>query len=250
MKNLKLKISENFSRAAHNYNNDALMQKNIAENLVEQARGYISHSARILDLGSGTGFVAQSLPQQIMQSDIAMGMCRESAKISPTICADMENLPFGKNNFDAVFSSSAIQWLNIEKVFAETNRVLGQKGYFFFTTFGEQTLFELKDSYTNAGIDTKIMQFYNIDEIKNSLQKNQLDLLSVNIEKISYDFDSVKELLRSITNIGAGTSFSDENSLTRENLIALEKAYKEKYSKQSKITATWEVLYFICKKYS
>jgi hypothetical protein len=91
------------------------------------------------------------------------------------------------------------------------------------------------------------MQFYNIDEIKNSLQKNQLDLLSVNIEKISYDFDSVKELLRSITNIGAGTSFSDENSLTRENLIALEKAYKEKYSKQSKITATWEVLYLYAK---
>ena len=54
-------IGENFSRAAQNYEAVALVQKQAAEKLCHLASPFIRDDLRILDLGSGTGFVSRSL---------------------------------------------------------------------------------------------------------------------------------------------------------------------------------------------
>ena len=54
-------IGENFSRAAQNYEAVALVQKQAAEKLCHLASPFIRDGLRILDLGSGTGFVSRSL---------------------------------------------------------------------------------------------------------------------------------------------------------------------------------------------
>jgi malonyl-CoA O-methyltransferase len=249
MSNLKLKISDNFSRASDSYDVSAMMQKQIVENLVAHSREYITPASRIIDIGSGTGFTAQLLQRQILQADISLGMCKKSAQHSPSICADFEDLPFRDFSFDAVYSTSSLQWIeNHEKAIAEAYRVLDKKGYFCFTTFGEATLKELKNSQDFLNIRSKLNKFFCQDDLQISLKKAGFQVIFYDREQTLQHYNSTRELLRSIKNIGANTSFSSERSLTKENLIRLEDHYKNHYRKENSLYSTWEVLYFICQK--
>jgi malonyl-CoA O-methyltransferase len=58
--------------------------------------------------------------------------------------ADAEKMPFGENAFNLVVSNASLQWMDINKVINEVARVLRPKGEFHFTTFGPQTLCELR----------------------------------------------------------------------------------------------------------
>ena len=248
---IKLKISENFSKASSQYHKEAALQKTIADSLVELANPYLKPDSKIIDLGSGTGFIAQKLNKDIYQLDIAFGMCQQSKKLSPTICADIEKLPVADKSFDAAFSSSVVQWLNsLETAFKEVNRILNNNGYFFFTTFGEGTLSELKACYKSAGLEPKTLDFIGDKQIEAELNNSKFEILSFNKQEYKLEFSSVIELLKSITDIGAGASFSGENNLTKENLSLIERNYKDRFSKQGKLQATWEVFYILCKKYS
>lgn len=249
--NFKQKVADNFSRAAKDYDANALMQKNIAANLIKLAKPYISDNLKILDVGSGTGFIAQNLSQKIMQSDIAIGMCKQSAKISDSVCADVENLPFKSGYFDIVLSSSSLQWVNsLQNALGEVGRVLSSNGYFIFSTFGTDTLKELKYCYAENNIIPKTLKFNDEFEIKELLENSVFKIISYSDEVIFHEFPSLKHLLRSITDIGAGTSFLNDNTITKENLGAVEKTYMKKFSKQNNLYSSWQVLYFICKKSS
>jgi hypothetical protein len=67
-------------------------------------------------------------------------------------------------------------------------------------------------------------------------------------EQMELRYSSARELLHSIKNIGAHTSFSSHYPLTRSNLIKLEDHYRSNFNKENSLYSTWEVLYFICHK--
>ena len=71
--------------------------------------------------------------------------------------ADAEQLPLRDASVDLVYSNVALQWCNdLEGVFREINRVLRPGGLLMFTTFGPDTLSELRVSWAAAdsGIDS------------------------------------------------------------------------------------------------
>jgi len=247
MNNLKLKISENFSRAAENYGSNATLQKQVAENLVQKTAPYLSAKQKFLDIGSGTGFVAQALNRPVIQLDIALEMCRASSQISPAICADMECLPFLDSSFNIVFSSSSVQWADMKLCFAEVNRVLAEGGYFIFSTFGEQTLSDIKASFKIANIEPKLNPLPANEEIKRMVEIAGFSVVSSHEETCEESFNSLADMFRSITDIGAATSAVNENSITKDKLILVEDIYRRNFSAES-IKASWQIQYYICKK--
>ncbi len=247
--NLKLKISENFSRAAEKYDEHAQLQRTIAQNLILQSEGYVAQDSKILDIGSGTGFIAQILNQRITQLDIALGMCKKSSAFSPAICADIENLPFGKEHFDAVYSSCSLQWpFNLENSLTEVHRILRNSGHFIFTIFGADTLKELKSAQLDSDISTRVNSFYNLEEIKVLLKKAGFQIIFYDNKHEMVNHDSAAELLRSIRNIGAGVTFSKSDSITKNKLVRLEDHYRKNFTSGNQLYSTWEILYFICQK--
>ena len=57
----KSKIKSSFNQANQSYNPNAFLQKMVAKNLVDLAKNDILNAKNIIDLGSGTGFVAEEI---------------------------------------------------------------------------------------------------------------------------------------------------------------------------------------------
>ena len=112
MQNLNKEIiKKNFSRKSSNYNDEAAMQKKSAEKLVNLAKNFLGKKNKILDLGSGTGFVAREILKitpyaQIIETDLSPEMLntwQRPNNVSALVC-DIENLPFNDKKFDIIQS--------------------------------------------------------------------------------------------------------------------------------------------------
>ncbi len=103
----------------------------------------LSESARILDLGCGTGRLLDRLANQFptlygMGLDLSPEMLRQARQRNrhrPRLIyqqGNAEALPFADNQFDAVFNSlSFLHYPKPNQVFAEVHRVLQPNGKFY-----------------------------------------------------------------------------------------------------------------------
>ena len=67
------------------------------------------------------------------------------------LCAEAEALPLPEASVDLVFSNLMLPWCeDLDAVFAEVARVLRPRGLFTFTTFGPDTLVELRAAWREA----------------------------------------------------------------------------------------------------
>jgi len=159
----KLAIARNFSRAASTYNEAAIIQQEIGKRLIERLDLIKMNPDIIIDLGGGTGAHSLALGQKfpkakILNVDIAEGMLQfaslSSKSNSCCLCADGEFLPIQNQSIDFIFSNCTLQWLTDPHViFTEIRRVLKPNGLFLFSSFGPDTLKELRESF--AVIDTE-----------------------------------------------------------------------------------------------
>jgi ubiquinone/menaquinone biosynthesis C-methylase UbiE len=93
--------------------------------------------ARILDVGCGTGLLAQRLARELPASrvtgcDFSRGMLRQAgAHAGPRawVQGDAQRLPFADASFDAVVSTEAFHWFpDPAAALGEFHRVLGARG--------------------------------------------------------------------------------------------------------------------------
>jgi malonyl-CoA O-methyltransferase len=244
-------IKRDFSKAAEKYNQNAFLQKQVATELCEIIDVEIKKQNQILDLGSGTGFIAKEIGTEynITQLDIAMQMCKLSAKHAPIICADIEWLPIQDNSFDGVVSSLAFQWLeNLKHTFAEISGILRYNGYLIFATLTHGTLKELKHIVEKFGKSERVNNFHSEDEIRVALEEAGFEVEYVqNSEKILH-YDDAYDLMRNIKVIGAGSKNKDVPNLTVSEFELVNSEYKNHFSQDDRIYSTWNVQYFVCRK--
>jgi ubiquinone/menaquinone biosynthesis C-methylase UbiE len=88
----------------------------------------------ILDLGCGTGLLAEFLQQHITGVDISFCMLKRAKIRESVLQADIDFLPFRRHVFDAVYSFTVLQNLpSLTYVFKEVRRVLKEGSPFIFT---------------------------------------------------------------------------------------------------------------------
>ena len=126
-----------FKKAANTYDEYSILQQITADRLIESLEQMKIIPAKILDLGSGTGYGAKILHNkyknaEIFQADIAEEMLKISKKKSPIIfskdhfvCADANSIPFKDNFFDLVLCGLTIQWCNdLDLIFSGVKQIL------------------------------------------------------------------------------------------------------------------------------
>ena len=245
-----------FERAAASYDAAAALQNEIGARLIERLDLIRMQPTRILDLGAGTGVFADALLRRyrkadVIALDIAHSMLRRVQarggwfRKASCVCADGESLPFADNSFDFIYSNLMLQWCtDLEQAFKELRRVLAPGGLLLFTTFGPDTLSELRTSWEAVDGFTHTNAFIDMHDVGDALVRTQWAEPVMDTERVTVTYQDVRTLMQDLKQIGAhNVTLGRPRGLTgRCRLQQLTAAY-EQFRVDGVLPASYEVVY-------
>jgi malonyl-CoA O-methyltransferase len=267
----KARIRQSFAAASITYDGVAALQRTVGKALLDTIDTK-SLTGTLLDLGCGTGFLTanlsesqvgcasrtvnlengtQSVPyMNVIALDIALPMVQVTrAKLSDTsnvgyLCADVEQLPLAGQIADSVFSNLALQWcVNLEGVFIEIKRVMKPDGRLVFSTFGPQTLQELKAAWVDVDDFNHVNDFYGEQQLRHFLQLAGYTEIAIEARVYISSYDSVLALMKELKHIGAHNMIAGRNkSITTKTQMQRMIAAYERHRTGGLIPATFEVI--------
>lgn len=248
-------IRRNSDRASATYDASAVLQARIRQQLIERLAWIAFEPDVIVDLGCATGHAARALCERwprarVIAVDIAPGMLREAAKQEGAarferLCADALCLPLPDASVDLLFCNLMLQWCDdLDAVFAEIARVLRPRGLLTFTTFGPDTLIELRAAWREADDYTHVSPFADMHDIGDGLIRAGLVEPVLDVVRYTLTYPDVCALMRDLKAIGAqNATIGRPRGLTgRQRLRTVEQSY-EQYRRDGRLPASYEVVF-------
>ena len=218
----KSRVSASFDAASSRYDAAAQLQETVRNELLERLLELRFEPRTILDLGAGTGVATQTLKRHfpkalIVAADFAPAMLRVAAKRSSwlrpfhRVVADAQQLPFQNARFDLVLSSLMFQWCdNLAKPLAEVRRVLRPTGCFVMSTFGPDTLSELRHAWAQAGDNANhVSRFLDVHDVGDALLRAGLTEPVLDGDRPVLQYDRALDLMHELKTIGARHASGD-----------------------------------------
>ncbi|AMS33194.1 hypothetical protein AEM42_13905 [Betaproteobacteria bacterium UKL13-2] len=258
-------VRRSFNSAAATYDEHAFLQREIADRLFERLDYIKLTPQRILELGCGTGYatrkIAERFPNaQLVAVDLAESMCRAAAAQQPRlglmsrllqksprihfVCTNGESLPIADESVDLILSNLTLQWCDVEVVAREAIRVLSPNGLLMFTTFGPDTLKELKAAFRQVDDAPHVNTFTDMHDLGDILLHTSFADPVMDQETITITYGELKTLLRELKGIGAHNVLPNRSAglMGRARWQELVIAY-EAFRQNGKLPATYEVVY-------
>lgn len=259
-----------FSRSAASYDAAARLQ-HAAEARLLESLDYLDDPAlkreapqRVLDLGCGTGRASIAMQKrwpkaELVSLDLAWPMlrqAREAAKRSAgwlsnpfarrpaQVCADARALPLAEASVDVLFSNLCLQWVeDLEALFAGFRRVLKPHGLLLVSTFGPETLWELREAFAHADEAPHVSPFADIAGFGDALVRAGFHQPVLDREEETTHYQDLPALMREQRAIGATNALaSRRHTLTgRARFAAAADAY-EAHRGAHGLPATWEII--------
>jgi len=261
-----------FGRAAATYDAAAVLQREVGSRMASRLDYIRIAPHTILDAGCGTGeavgeLAARYAGARVIALDLALPMVAaardrargarslmrrllpESLAGGPAapffICGDCNALPLPGVAVDLIWSNLALQWVNdLPRAFAEVRRVLTVGGLFTFSTFGPDTLKEIRAAFARADGHTHTNRFVDMHDIGDMLVGAGFADPVMDMEQLTLTYADAESLLRELKQLGAvnATRGRPHGLLGRRRwqraLAALEAMRSE-----GRIPATFEVVY-------
>jgi len=249
-------VKRSFDRAAKDYDAHAPLQREVRERLLEKLDFVTLEPSALLDAGCGPGGALPALAKRFRKAklfalDIAPGMLAEARRRKPwfrtlaTLEGDLARMPLADDSVDLVFSNLALQWANdLDAALKEFRRVLRGGGLVVFSTFGPDTLKELRAAWSATDGYTHVNRFLDLHDVGDALVRAGFTEVVMDVEHFTLTYDHVKGLLRDLKVIGAhNVNAGRAHGLTgRQRFAAFEQAY-EAFRSDAKLPATYEVVY-------
>ena len=257
----KRAVRRAFDRAAASYDAAAVLQHEVCRRSLERL-DFIRHAPlRILDAGSGTGNAWRGLAARypgarMVALDLAPGMLRQArAAVSwhqrllrrqpVPVCGDLEQLPLANGCMDLVWSNLALQWVNVlPRAFAEMRRVLAPGALLMFTTFGPDTLKELRAAQAGTDGRPHVSGFIDMHDIGDLLVQAGFANPVIDMETFTLTYADVQSLMRDLKAIGARNAAADRPpGLSGKGWLAEVTCNYEPLRRAGQLPATFEVIY-------
>lgn len=253
----KQSVKAAFGNAASSYNEAAVVQSEILARLLDRLKLLqLDSVARLLDLGSGTGLASDQLrrlhgDESYYAIDFAHPMLdwansHSTVTKQNSVCGDVEVLPFKENSFEVIFSASTLQWCNdIDSVFNECHRAIQEQGLFLFSTFGPDTLKELRHCFTQIDSSPHVTTFVDMHDLGDGLLSAGFESPVMESEIITVEYSDPMQLLRDLQATGATNHIEqrERGLMSYHRLNAVINEYKKLVLPNRKYPASYEVIY-------
>jgi malonyl-CoA O-methyltransferase len=250
------RVRRSFGRSARGYDAAAVLQARVRDELLARLDVVRLDPAAILDLGAGTGHASLALKRryrssQVVALDLAEGMLREAGRRQTLlrrfrrVCGQAAALPLRDASIDLVFSNLMLQWCDDPAaVFRECRRVLRPGGLLTFTTFGPDTLVELRRAWATADGHAHVNRFTDMHDIGDALVRSGLAEPVMDVDRYTLTYDSVRDLMRDLKAIGAHNANAGRpRGLTGKGALDRMTAAYETYRRDARLPATYEVVF-------
>jgi malonyl-CoA O-methyltransferase len=266
----KQRIRASFNAAAEHYDDVAVLQREIGDRILERLELVKLQPTTILDIGAGTGVGTQALRARYKNSrviafDLAPNMLLQARQRGSWlercksewlnkrgfICGDAENLPFAEHSIDLIYSNATLQWCaDLDQTFTEFKRVLRPGGLLMFSTFGPDTLKELRDSWRVADANNNnehaahVHDFIDMHDIGDAMLRGGLADPVMDVENFTLTYSDAYQLMRELKTLGANNVANERrHTLTGKTRIKTMIDTYETLRVNGSLPATYEIVY-------
>jgi malonyl-CoA O-methyltransferase len=257
-------VRRSFEQAAATYDAAAVLQDEVCRRMLARLDYIKLEPLTILDAGCGTGnavpgLLARYPGARVIALDLALAMARRArARRSwwrglfgrfgqrlEAVCGDIDQLPLAPACAGMIWSNLALQWSNEpQKAFAEMSRVLAPGGLLLFSTFGPDTLKELRAAFRSVDQHTHVHRFVDLHDVGDMLVACGFADPVMDMEIVTLTYADVRELMRDLKAIGAhNMARGRPATLAGKSLLAKVARNYEPARRDGRLPATFEVIY-------
>lgn|GEM_PF-49931 len=206
-----------FEQQAAHYDEHAVLEREVADRLLERVSFQRTEPARVIDLGCGSGYCAAELKRryrkaEVVGVDFALPMCRLAARKSTfmrplrVVCANVSSLPLASRSADLLVANLSLQWAaDRVELFNGLRRVLRPGGLLLFSLPSTDSLKELKVACQNAGMADAIRDFPDMHDIGDALLAAGFREPVMDAEIINLTYRNPKALMSELEALGASS---------------------------------------------
>ena len=267
-------VQRAFGRAAASYAEHSALQAEVGERLRERLELALDFAPRrVLDVGCGPGAGAALRQRydeaQLIALDLALPMLEKGNRGSESlsgvsvagfgperspesdsdpfflVCADAQALPLADASIDLVHSNLCLQWCEDPGLaIAEFRRVLRPGGVLLFSTFGPDTLKELRAAFAEVDDRPHVSRFIDMHDIGDALLVGGFRDPVLQREDFLLTYADAGTLMRELRAIGA-TNADAQRTRALTGRAHLQKVYAayEDFRRDGVLPATYEVVY-------
>jgi malonyl-CoA O-methyltransferase len=262
-----------FGRAAATYAEAAVLQREVGARMAARLDVVKLAPAVIVDAGCGTGGAQRELAARYPDAhrvaldlalpmlDAARGRGREpgsklarlaglvrGVRTPPPpfcVCGDIAELPFAHDTCDLLWSNLALQWVSdLPRALGEFRRVLKVGGLASFTTFGPDTLKELRAAFAGVDRHTHVSRFVDMHDIGDLLVQAGFADPVMDMEYLTLTYADGEAMMRDLRAIGATNATAGRpRGLTGRGRWRRTQEALEAMRRDGRIPATFEVIY-------
>jgi malonyl-CoA O-methyltransferase len=247
-------IRHAFGRAAATYEANAVLQAEVASRLRDRLDLQTFKPACVLDVGSGPGHSSRRLQAlfpnaRFVAVDLALPMLVHARGVldasADVVCADAQALPFADGCVDLVHSNLCLQWCEDPGLaLAEFHRVLRPGGLLLFSTFGPDTLRELRSAFAAVDAAPHVSRFIDMHDIGDALLATGFRDPVLERDDFVLTYPDARSLMRELHAIGATNADARRpRTLTGKSHLQAVMAAYETFRREGALPATYEVVY-------
>lgn len=251
-------VARSFGAASRSYDAAAELQSTVRDELLSRLDLLRAPPAAILDLGTGTGVAAVEMKRRfrnavVTAADIAAPMLQIARGRSrfwrPIRCveADARALPFENASFDLVFTSLMLQWLQPPDIaLQEIRRVLKPGGLLLASSFGPETLQELRSAWFAADTGVHVNDFIDVHDLGSALARAGFTEPVLDVDRHLRHYTDARALMRELKALGAHNLDPQRaRGLTGRAKFQRMNAAYETLRREQGLPATWQVVYAV-----
>jgi malonyl-CoA O-methyltransferase len=264
----KNNIQAHFNHAAVSYDEAAVLQRTVATDVIERLTLTTTNPKTILDMGAGTGIltkkvIAEYPKANIIAMDLSENMLTRAQQnldnihlldklksiFKPNqktfICADANSIPLADNTIDLIVSNLMLQWCDdLDKVLAEFRRVLKPDALLMVTSFGPDTLKELRKAWAEVDDQEHVNTFIDMHDFGDALIRNGFGQPVMDVEHFTLTYQKPIGVLKDLKAIGATSASKARRTglMGKNHFASMLNAY-EKQRSNNLIPATYEVIH-------